>query len=124
MVAGLILRGVAVEYRSKTQRMRWVWVAGFAGGSLVAAFIQGMTVGVLVAGLPIANGQYTGGEFGWFSPFAIICGVGLCLGYALLGACWLVQKCEADVRQGADRLIPHLSVGLIAFLLVVLSDSL
>jgi cytochrome bd ubiquinol oxidase subunit II len=124
MLAGLILRGVAFEYRYKTQRMRWVWDAGFAGGSLVAAFIQGMTVGVLVAGLPIANGQYTGGEFGWFSPFAIICGVGLCLGYALLGACWLVKKCEADVREEAYRLIPYLSVGLIAFLLVVFAYAL
>jgi cytochrome bd ubiquinol oxidase subunit II len=37
MLAGLILRGVAFEFRNKTQRMRWVWDAGFAGGSLVAA---------------------------------------------------------------------------------------
>ncbi len=36
MLAGLILRGVAFEFRFKTQRMRWVWDAAFAGGSLVA----------------------------------------------------------------------------------------
>src|ERR1700735_4548949 len=41
MLAGLILRGVAFEFRYKTQRLRWMWDAGFAGGSLVAAFIQG-----------------------------------------------------------------------------------
>jgi cytochrome d ubiquinol oxidase subunit II len=124
MLAGLILRGVAFEYRYKTERMRWIWDAGFAGGSLVAAFIQGLTVGALVEGLPIANGQYTGGEFGWFSPFAILCGVGLCLGYALLGACWLVKKSEADLRDAAYRLIPYLSVGLLAFLVVVFAYAL
>src|SRR3982075_737749 len=31
MLAGLILRGVAFEFRHKTERMRWVWDAGFAG---------------------------------------------------------------------------------------------
>jgi cytochrome bd ubiquinol oxidase subunit II len=124
MLAGLILRGVAFEYRYKTERMRWIWDAAFAGGSLVAAFMQGMTVGALVEGLPIADGQYTGGEFGWFSPFAVLCGIGLCLGYALLGACWLVRKCEGDVREAAYRLIPYLSVALLAFLVVVFAYAL
>ena len=119
MLAGLILRGVAFEYRSKTERTRWLWDASFAGGSLVAAFMQGMTVGALVDGLPITNGQYTGGEFGWLSAFAVLCGIGLCLGYSLLGACWLVRKCEGDVREEAYRLIPYLSAGLLAFLVIV-----
>jgi cytochrome d ubiquinol oxidase subunit II len=124
MLAGLILRGVAFEYRGKTRRLRWVWDAGFAGGSLAAAFIQGMMVGALVQGLPISHGRYTGGEFGWFSPFALLCGVGLCAGYALLGACWLVRKCEGDVRERAYRLIPILSVALLVFLVVVFAYAL
>src|ERR1700691_5591195 len=77
MLAGLILRGVAFEFRYKAERMRPIWDLGFAGGSLVAAFIQGTMVGALVQGLPVANGHYIGGEFGWVSPFALICGVGL-----------------------------------------------
>jgi len=124
MLAGLILRGVAFEYRYKTERLRWLWDAGFAGGSLVAAFIQGMTVGALVEELPIANGQYIGGEFGWFSPFAVLCGIGLCLGDTLLGACWLVKKCETELRDAAYRLIPYLAVGLLAFLIVVFAYAL
>ena len=124
MLAGLILRGVAFEFRYKAERMRAVWDAGFAGGSLVAAFIQGMMVGALVEGLPITNGRYVGGEFGWFSLFALLCGVGLCLGYTLLGACWLVRKCEGELRESAYRLIPHLSIALLIFLVVVFGYAL
>ena len=119
MLAGLILRGVAFEYRNQAESSRWVWDMAFAGGSFVATFAQGLTVGALVEGLPIANGRYAGGDFGWLTPFALLCGVGLCLGYALLGACWLIKKCENEVRDEAYRLIPYLAIGLLAFLLVV-----
>src|SRR6201985_1842672 len=106
MLMGLILRGVAFEFRYKTQRMRWIWDLSFAGGSLIATFIQGLTVGALVEGLQVTNGQYSGGAVGWLTPFAILCGVGLSLGYALLGACWLAKKCENEVRDVADPQIP------------------
>src|SRR6202521_2729540 len=99
MLLGLILRGVAFEFRYKTQRLRWIWDLSFACGSLIATFIQGLTVGALVEGLQVTNGQYSGGEVGWLTPFAVLWGVGLCLGYALLGACWLAKKCEGRVRH-------------------------
>jgi cytochrome d ubiquinol oxidase subunit II len=124
MLAGLILRGVAFEYRYKTQHMRWLWNWSFVGGSFAASFIQGLTVGALVEGLPVANGQYTGGEFGWFSLFAVLCGLGLCIGYALLGACWLVKKSEGELRERAYRLVPYLAVGLLIFLVVVFAYAL
>ena len=60
-----------------------------------------------------------GGEFGWLSPFAVLCGVGLCVGYALLGACWLIRKCEGEIRGAAYRLVPYLSAALLVFLVVV-----
>ena len=124
MLAGLILRGVAFEFRYKTERLRWVWDLSFAGGSLLAAFIQGLMVGALVEGLPVSDGQYAGGEFGWLSPFSLLCGVGLCLGYTLLGACWLVRKCVDEVRDAAYRLIPPLSISLLVFLIVVFAYAL
>jgi cytochrome d ubiquinol oxidase subunit II len=124
MLAGLILRGVAFEFRYNTERARWVWDASFAGGSLLASFIQGLMVGALVEGLPMVNGRYVGGEFGWLSPFAVLCGIGLCLGYSLLGACWLVRKCEGEARDAAYRLIPYLSLGLLVFLVAVFAYAL
>jgi cytochrome bd ubiquinol oxidase subunit II len=124
MLAGLILRGVAFEYRHRTERWQWLWDASFAGGSFVAAFMQGLTVGRLVEGLPIINDRYVGGDFGWLSPFAVLCGVGLCIGYSLLGACWLVRKCEGEDREFAYRLIPPLSLALLLFLVAVFGFAL
>jgi cytochrome bd ubiquinol oxidase subunit II len=124
MLLGLILRGVAFEFRYKTQRMRWIWDLSFATGSLIATFIQGMTVGALVEGLQVTSGQYSGGDFGWLTPFAVLCGIGLCLGYALLGACWLAKKCDAEVRDVAHRQIPVLAVGVLGFLVLVFAYAL
>src|ERR1700735_3115127 len=124
MLAGLILRGVTFEFRDKARHLPWVWDAAFAGGSLVATFMQGTMVGALVQGLPLLNGNYAGGEFSWLSPFAVLSGLGLCLGYALLGACWLVRKCDGEVRDIARRQISLLAVGVLGFLLVVFAYAL
>src|ERR1700753_1780653 len=74
MLGALILRGVAFEFRYKTVKFRWVWNLSFALGSVVATFIQGMVIGALVRGMPIVDGRYMGGTFGWFSVFACLCG--------------------------------------------------
>jgi cytochrome bd ubiquinol oxidase subunit II len=118
MLGALILRGVAFEFRYKTLGFRWLWDLGFAGGSLVATFVQGAAVGALAKGLPMADGHYAGGTFGWFSPFACLCGIGLCLGYALLGAGWLVLKCEGSLRERAYALLTPLTTGVLGFLAI------
>jgi cytochrome d ubiquinol oxidase subunit II len=119
LLGALILRGVAFEFRYKTERLRWLWDLCFVGGSTLATFIQGMTVGALVEGLPLSGGRYLGGPIGWLSPFACLCGLGLCLGYALLGAAWLVGKTEGDLRERSYRQLPWLIAGVFAFLAVV-----
>jgi cytochrome bd ubiquinol oxidase subunit II len=43
-------------------RVHWIWNASFAGGSLVAAFMQGLTVGALVGCLPISDAHFAGGD--------------------------------------------------------------
>jgi cytochrome bd ubiquinol oxidase subunit II len=119
MLAGLILRGVAFEFHNKARHLPWVWDAAFAGGSLLAAFMQGTMVGALAQGLPLLDGNYAAGEFSWLSPFAVLSGAGLCLGYALLGACWLVRKSEGDIQETGFRLIPALSFASLAVLAAV-----
>jgi cytochrome d ubiquinol oxidase subunit II len=86
--------------------------------------MQGLMVGALVEGLPVSGVRYAGGEFGWLSPFAVLCGAGLCVGYALLGACWLVRKSEYEVRDHAYRIIPYLATALLLFLIVVFAYAL
>jgi cytochrome bd ubiquinol oxidase subunit II len=124
MLAGLILRGVAFEFRHRAERARWIWDTSFSIGSFIAAFMQGTTVGALVEGLPISRGNYTGTEFSWLSPFALLCGVGLCVGYALLGAAWLAYKCELKIKDKAYGLIRVLSFGLLIFLIAVFAFAL
>jgi cytochrome bd ubiquinol oxidase subunit II len=116
MLGALILRGVAFEFREKARRSRRLWEIGFSGGSLVASFIQGMTLGALVQGLPVENGHYVGGPFGWFTSFSCLCGVGLCVGYALLGAGWLVAKSVGRLRDHAYAVLPALTVAAMMFL--------
>ena len=116
MLLALILRGVAFEFRYRAVGMRRVWDIGFSGGSFVATFIQGATVGALVQELPMQGVHYVGGTFGWFSPFALLCGVGLCLGYGLLGAGWLTYKTETDTRDLGYRYMPWLLAGVLLFL--------
>jgi cytochrome bd ubiquinol oxidase subunit II len=124
MLCALILRGVAFEFREKSVGFRWLWDLGFAGGSLLATMVQGMTVGALVKGLPMVDGHYVGGTFGWFSAFAALCGLGLVLGYCLLGASWLVRKCDGAIREYANRLLPILTVAVFVFLAIAFVAAL
>jgi cytochrome bd ubiquinol oxidase subunit II len=112
MLCALIFRGVAFEFREKADRTRAFWDGAFVSGSYIAAFIQGVAVGTLAHGLPMAGQRYVGGAFGWLSPFALLTGVGLCFGYALLGAGWLTFKSPPGVRDLGFRLIPWLLIGL------------
>src|SRR5215469_13902336 len=103
LLFGLIFRGVAFEFRYRGQRK--FWDAAFFVGSTVAAFVQGAAVGAMIRGVPVANGQYDGGPFTWLAPLPVLTGIGLVLGYALLGASWVVLKCEGELREWARRRI-------------------
>lgn len=118
MVGALILRGVAFEFRHKTVAYRWVWNISFGLGSLLATFVQGLVIGAMVKGVPTVGGLYVGGPLEWLSPFACLCGVGLCLGYTLLGAAWLIGKTEGALRKHAYDLLPALAIGVGCFLVV------
>jgi cytochrome d ubiquinol oxidase subunit II len=118
MLLGLIFRGIAFEFRFRSTRMRPVWDWGFFVGSTLAAFVQGAAVGAMLRGIPVANGQYAGNSFGWLHPFAILTGIGLVLGYALLGAGWLVLKSEGGVREWAYRRVAWLAASTLLVLLL------
>jgi cytochrome d ubiquinol oxidase subunit II len=124
MLAGLIFRGVAFEFRGRARRTRAIWNVGFVVGSVVAAFMQGAMVGALAKGLPVVNGRFTGDVMTWCSSFSALCGVALCAGYALLGATWVVKKCEADARDAAYRAIAPLLLVVLVLLIVLFFHAL
>ncbi len=112
LMVALILRGVAFEFRHRGGRMRPVWDAGFVAGSLVAAFVQGAAIGAMVQEIPVVDGQFAGRPFHWLTPFAVLCGAGLAIGYALLGATWLVVKTTGGLRDWTYARIPWLLGGV------------
>ncbi|MEO1090488.1 MAG: cytochrome d ubiquinol oxidase subunit II [Pseudomonadota bacterium] len=118
LLFALIFRGVAFEFRYRTERMRWLWDWGFFLGSVVAAFVQGAAIGTMVQELPVVDGQYAGGSYEWVNAFSILCGVGLVFGYALLGASWLILKTTGSLRDWAYERVGWLLIGVAAFLVI------
>src|SRR5690606_8116695 len=116
MLVALIFRGVAFEFRFKATRGKRFWGGAFSAGSIVAAFSQGVILGALVEGLPLVDGRYLGGTFGWFSPFVMLTGVAVVFGYALLGSSWLVLKTEGGTHRTARTLTRPLVLVVVAFM--------
>ena len=66
---------------------------------MVAAFAQGITLGALLQGIAVEDRAYAGGWFDWLTPFSLLIGVEPGLGYALLGATWLIMKSEGTLQD-------------------------
>lgn len=119
MLAGLIFRGVAFEFRFKARTSRYLWNWAFAGGSFLAAFAQGVVVGSYIQGYETEGLAYAGGAFDWLTPFTVTTGLGLMAGYALLGCTWLIMKTEGYIQEWAYGLAPWLLAAvLVAFAII------
>jgi cytochrome d ubiquinol oxidase subunit II len=119
MLLGLVLRGVAFEFRWKTQRGKFLWDWAFAAGSTIAAFAQGIALGALVQGIPVSGRAYAGGWWDWLTPFSLVTGIAVIVGYALLGSTWLVLKTEGRVRDAAFSFARITAIGTLGLIVVV-----
>ena len=93
MLIGLMLRGVAFEFRVKAEgwhRELWNWLFWF--GSFLASFAQGIMLGRYLTGF------HAGAAY---ELFALLVGASLCGGYVLLGGAWLVLKTEGPLQKKA-----------------------
>jgi cytochrome d ubiquinol oxidase subunit II len=95
---GLILRGVAFEFRAHACSKR-VWTLAFGGGSLLTTLAQGYALGGLIGGLSVADGQFTGTVWSWLSPFSTMVAMGVAAGYALLGGTYLIIKTQGKLQS-------------------------
>lgn len=114
LLAGLIFRGVAFEFRFKAKTSKYLWSWSFSVGSFVASFAQGAVVGAYIQGFETEGFAYSGGPLDWLTPFTVLTGFGLVIGYALLGSTWLIMKTDGEVQQWAYKITPKLLVGLMA----------
>jgi cytochrome d ubiquinol oxidase subunit II len=103
MLLALVFRGVAFEFRFKHVRLRRLWDGAFCGGSLVATFAQGVVLGSFIQGFKVEGRVFAGSSFDFATPFALLTGVALVFGYALLGAGWLVMKTDGPLQAWSRR---------------------
>ena len=117
-LVALVFRGVAFEFRPQA-RAKWFWGLGFGVGSLGAALAQGAMLGSFVEGFEVRAGAYVGGTWGWLSPFSLMTAAGLAVGYALLGATWLIYKTEGPLQEWFYRLAAPLLAVVLTFIAIV-----
>jgi cytochrome d ubiquinol oxidase subunit II len=107
LLAALIIRGTAFEYRGKRDAARWrrTWDAALTTGSLLAPLLTGIALGDLLHGLPINSAQnYTGTFWDLLQPYGVYTGITLVLICALHGATYLRLRTTGDMRDRAGQL--------------------
>lgn len=117
MLLGLIFRGVAFEFRFKSdEHSRWIWDASFHFGSLIAALMQGIILGNFVQGFDVEGRSYAGGALDWANGFSLLTGVALVFGYALLGATWTIMKTDEITQKWARMAAKYVLIFVAAFM--------
>jgi cytochrome d ubiquinol oxidase subunit II len=119
MLLALIFRGVAYEFRYRDAEHRTFWDHGFAYGSALAAFFQGVILGSFIQGFHVEGRHFVGSSFDCFTPFSIFTGLGLMSGYALLGAGWLVIKTDGALQDWARALGRRCLIGTTIAIIIV-----
>ena len=120
MLLGLIWRGVAFEFRFKADEAhKPFWDKAFMGGSFVATFFQGVSLGAYINGFETEGPRYLGGALDWISPFSLFTGLGLIAAYALLGVTWLIIKTEGPLQERMVQLARPTALVLLGVIAVI-----
>lgn len=119
MLLGLVFRGVAFEFRWRTQRGSAWWDRGFWIGTTLAGFMQGIALGALVQGISVVDRSYAGGWWDWLTPFSLVTGLAMVVGYGLLGATWLNLKTSGELQAHARWMSLYAGGGLFVLIGIV-----
>jgi len=123
LLAALILRGVAFEYRSKDENPKWrkFWDWTIFGSSLVSPLLLGVAFANLVRGVPVdAEMNYVGGFFNLLNPYALLVGVAAVLLFLLHGAIFLSKKTTEAVEQRAKNVSRRMWLPVVVVMLALL----
>lgn len=126
LLLALIVRGVALEFRSKDPGSRWrvFWDWSIFAGSLVSALLLGVAFGNLVAGVPVdADMNYVGTFFSLLSPYALLAGLATLLAFCLHGAIFLCLKTEDELQAAARKAALRLWIPVVLALLALLVST-
>lgn len=118
MVLALIFRGVAFEFRFKAEKSQPFWDVAFSVSSIMAALMQGMILGSFVQGygneIPTIQQAHS-----WITPFSLLTGISVVVGYALLGSTWLIIKTEGALQTRCYQLAKWLLISVASLLAIV-----
>jgi cytochrome d ubiquinol oxidase subunit II len=123
ILVGLIVRGVAIEYRNKHDGGRWRlwWDRGITFGSVLPALLWGVAFADIVHGVPLdAHGEFTGNLLDLLHPYALVGGLASLSLFLLHGSVFLALRTTGELEQRARRtaqlLAPVATAMLLAFL--------
>jgi cytochrome d ubiquinol oxidase subunit II len=126
VLIGLIIRGVAFEFRSKLDNLKWrnLWDWCIFTGSLLPTVLFPIAFSNLVRGVPIdGNMQYVGGFFNLLNPYALLAALSVTLLFILHGATFLSIKTSGDIEQKAKELVRWLWLLVVLMLIIFLITS-
>jgi cytochrome d ubiquinol oxidase subunit II len=106
LLASLIFRAVAIEFRSKQPMYWWrqMWDIGFAGGSILSSLLIGTALGNIAWGVPVdANGEFAGTFLGLLTPYPLLVGVTTVALFMMHGAIYGVLKTEGELHDKLRR---------------------
>ncbi len=114
LLAGLMFRASAIEFRSKHESPRWrsFWDSVFSVASIIVAFVLGLILGNLIVGIPLnASQDFVGDSISFLNPYSILIGVTAIALFAMHGAIYLAMKTDGPVHELVRRWIP-ISIGI------------
>ena len=104
LLAALIFRAVAIEFRSKRPGKIWrrAWDVSFFSGSLLSSLLLGVTLGNFAWGVPLdADGEFAGSFLGLLNPYALLMGITTVALFMMHGSIYVVMKTEGELHEQA-----------------------
>lgn len=118
LLAGIIFRAVAIEFRSK-QPMGWwrsAWDIAFAVGSFIIAFGLGVVMGNIIRGIPLdAEGEFLGTFWSLLNPYALLVGLMTIALFGMHGAIYVLMKTEGQLH---DKMREWINPAMITFIML------